>query len=72
MAGDSNGDDKELSPITPRELTLNEPDEKQVQESGIVATRYQGPIPPPEMLAALERVKPGLADRVITMAENAQ
>ena len=66
MAGDSSSDDKELSSITPSELR---PDGKHEDgESGLIATRYQGPIPPPEILAALERVQPGLANRVISMA----
>lgn len=30
---------------------------------------YQGPIPPPAMLAAFDDLKPGLAERIIRMAE---
>ena len=70
MAGDSNSHDKELSAIAPSELR---PDGKhEDRESGLIAARYEGPIPPPEILAALERVQPGLANRVISMAENEQ
>jgi uncharacterized membrane protein len=32
-------------------------------------TIQQGPIPPPEMLAAYERTHPGLAERLVAMAE---
>lgn len=31
---------------------------------------YTGPIPPPAMLRDYEQILPGLADRIITMAEN--
>ncbi|MDE0627318.1 MAG: DUF2335 domain-containing protein [Bryobacterales bacterium] len=52
-----------MTPLEPR------PDgEHEDRESGLIATRYQGPIPPPEILAALERVQPGLANRVVSMA----
>lgn len=30
---------------------------------------YQGPIPPPAMLAAFEEIKPGLSERILRMAE---
>lgn len=32
-------------------------------------TVFQGPLPPPEILAGYERVLPGAADRIISMAE---
>jgi len=32
-------------------------------------TTYQGPIPPPQMLAAYDAVEHGLADRIVKMAE---
>ncbi len=31
---------------------------------------YEGPIPPPAMLAEFEKISPGLADRIVKMAEN--
>jgi uncharacterized membrane protein len=33
------------------------------------ATAFIGPIPPPEVLAKYERALPGLADRLVTLAE---
>lgn len=30
---------------------------------------FQGPLPPPEMLGAYERIHPGLAERLVSMAE---
>lgn len=34
------------------------------------ATAFIGPIPPPELLASYERTLPGLADRLVAVAEN--
>lgn len=34
------------------------------------ATAFVGPIPPPELLAKYERTLPGLADRLVLIAEN--
>lgn len=31
--------------------------------------RYQGPIPPPEVLAKFDEIEPGIANRIIGMAE---
>lgn len=31
---------------------------------------FQGPLPPPEVLGQYEKVLPGLADRIVTMAES--
>lgn len=33
---------------------------------------FQGPLPPPEILAGYERALPGAADRIVTMAEKNQ
>lgn len=33
---------------------------------------YSGPLPPPELLAAYERAHPGMAERIINMAEREQ
>jgi len=35
-----------------------------------VRTSFSGPLPPPEVLHGYESVLPGLADRVVKMAEN--
>ncbi|MCP4504566.1 MAG: DUF2335 domain-containing protein [Deltaproteobacteria bacterium] len=34
--------------------------------------RYQGPLPPPAMMAGYENISPGFADRILKMAENEQ
>jgi uncharacterized membrane protein len=36
----------------------------------IAATRFSGPLPPPEALAKYNDILPGAADRIITMAEH--
>lgn len=33
------------------------------------AVLFQGPLPPPEILAKYEQITPGFADRIVTMAE---
>jgi uncharacterized membrane protein len=38
----------------------------------IAATRFSGPLPPPEALAKYNDILPGAADRIITMAEHQQ
>lgn len=40
-----------------------------VQEFRVQAVRLEGPLPPAEMLADYEQVMPGLADRIVKMAE---
>ncbi len=39
------------------------------QKHQVTTQHYSGPIPPPEFLERLEQVKPGLANRVMLMAE---
>lgn len=34
-----------------------------------VIQQYQGPIPPPESLKKFDEIEPGLASRIVTMAE---
>ncbi len=36
----------------------------------VARTSFSGPLPPPEILRGYESVLPGLADRVVKMAEN--
>src|SRR3989344_1868165 len=46
---------------------------KSVVNGGVqmeVRTSFSGPLPPPEILRDYEHVLPGLADRVVRMAEN--
>ena len=37
-----------------------------------IVSQYRGPIPPATEMERLERIHPGTADRIITMAENEQ
>lgn len=53
--------------ISPETLEKLKPQE-QAQLLSVV-TQYQGPIPHPEALAAYEDITPGLADRIVVMAE---
>lgn len=41
------------------------PDTIEVQE----VSRFTGPIPPPDLLAEYDQILPGLAERIVTMAE---
>jgi uncharacterized membrane protein len=44
--------------------------QEQAQGSGMsVEANYKGPIPPPSMLREFDQVYPGLADRIVKMAE---
>jgi len=42
-------------------------DKKQVQLTG---SSFSGPIPPPQVLADYDKISPGFADRIISMAES--
>lgn len=48
--------------------------EEQESDSGVLVTQtveqFFGPIPPPHALAQYEKVHPGLADRIVKMAES--
>ena len=59
---------RDLQKPTPQNVT------HQPEGQGIVHTResvhaFQGPIPDPDTLAGYEQIMPGLADRIVTMAE---
>jgi uncharacterized membrane protein len=45
------------------------PSSRAVIEQRISATSYSGPLPTPEQLEKFDQVLPGLADRIMTMAE---
>ncbi|NMA17920.1 MAG: DUF2335 domain-containing protein [Clostridiaceae bacterium] len=53
-------------------------EDSEVAEEIITALRmevrkhFRGPLPPPEMLAEYEKIQPGLADRIVKMAEKQQ
>lgn len=38
--------------------------------SSVIAKQFSGPMPPPEMLREYDEVLPGLANRIVTLAEN--
>lgn len=48
------------------------PSGQQIQEIQVEGRFYTGPIPEPAALAEYERINPGLADRLVTMAEKEQ
>ncbi len=52
-----------IEPENVRQLTITATAEER---------RISGPIPPPDILAEYERVVPGAADRILTMAEGQQ
>lgn len=43
-----------------------------VSELTLEATRFEGPLPPPEQLTQYEQISPGFAERIIQMAEKEQ
>ena len=45
------------------------PQTVEVTEQNSIAVEYQGPIPPPSALAEYDSISPGLATRILTMAE---
>ena len=49
-----------------------ESSENEVQTSQGVSLQYSGPIPPPSILEGYERLLPGAADRILSMAEKEQ
>lgn len=57
--------------ITPRPAGVPQPPTEHilVTQQTRFSAQYQGPLPPPEMLAAYDEVKPGTADRLITLLE---
>jgi len=73
---ESRGDElpavRETEPIEPAESTLDPLSSRQIATQGQVATvqaSFSGPLPPPEMLRAYNEAEPGLASRIIQMAE---
>ncbi len=44
----------------------------QVTTQRSVVAEYQGPIPPPQMLARYEEIVPGAGERILAMAEKEQ
>lgn len=47
-------------------MSQTHPNQLKIQE------QYQGPIPPPNYLSQYENIHPGLADRIVKMAEKEQ
>ncbi|CUX82854.1 DUF2335 domain-containing protein [Roseibaca calidilacus] len=61
------GDDVDLSEVN--SLETEEADEIR---SIVQSAMYAGPLPPPQMLHQYEAVLPGMADRIMSMAEKEQ
>lgn len=58
---------KRRSPQTPpKHIT---PQERPAKSATLEVAAYKGPIPHPETLAAYDKITPGLADRILKMAE---
>jgi len=55
------------SPVTPKPAS---PENIAVGRLQVEHSQFSGPIPPPEFLARYDAVLPGLADRIVRMAEN--
>lgn len=56
----------------PRSAADADADAVAAEQRTVVTRRsqsYQGPLPPPQMMAGYEEVLPGLADRIMAMAE---
>lgn len=56
---------KHLPPAVP-----NPRNQPQRQTAIVQAERFSGPLPPPEILERYNQVVPGLADRIVVMAES--
>lgn len=49
----------------------NSPPSKKFPQKGItIAQSFEGPLPHPQILADYDKISPGFADRIITMAES--
>ena len=59
-------------PNTLDTLDINQEAIQQVVLEAAMQVSFSGPLPPPEMLADYEKVLPGAADRIISLAENEQ
>ncbi len=61
-------DDVNLSPST--DDSEDRPGARLPTAPRMLGGAFAGPIPPPSLLADYERISPGLADRIVGMAEN--
>lgn len=64
--------DKENIEIIPEELIEILGGERNSKQIKKFASFFRGPLPPPSILAGYNQVKPGLADRIVKMAEKQQ
>lgn len=46
-----------------------EQEKQSEKEHQLIAAQFQGPLPPPELLSQYNDIEPGLADRIVAMAE---
>lgn len=63
---------EDLLVTTLAEKVSYEPDELSRVLRAVISQEYSGPIPPPQMLSDYEKVEAGLANRLVTMAEEEQ
>ena len=65
-------DPSQLSPQEPAEIVQDKKSENKIQKivhREIQAMGFSGPIPPPQMLHQYDKVLPGAAERIVSMAE---
>ena len=55
---------------TPQAISRIEPKPKSGSITEVTQTRYSGPIPDPQWLEQYDRIHPGLANRIVSMAES--
>lgn len=72
--GDESPDEIEALPPDAIEGEITEEAARQVADRAIrfLATRFSGPLPPPGVLQAYDELSPGLAGRIVSMAEREQ
>ncbi|WP_420612187.1 DUF2335 domain-containing protein [Candidatus Spongiisocius sp.] len=62
--------DGDLVPDESSQADIQPPGDKDLAFQEFEAVRFIGPLPPPEVLSQYEGVLPGLADRIVAMAES--
>lgn len=62
--------DGDLVPDENSQPDVQPPGDRDLAVQEFEAVRFVGPLPPPEVLGQYEEVLPGLADRIVAMAES--
>ncbi len=68
MASQKNGK-KKLPSKQLKKVSSKKPQSPSQQTRTVATDSFEGPIPPPNILSAYDQVEPGLANRIVTMAE---